>query len=133
MRLALCRAVLTARSRQLTDHAAIRYLDAGSRCGNAPTGASISPTRPQLLPGVSPCERAVMPPVDPGIASKPHRKEHVMHSLVQIELARTLAQEKPRLISERQPRRDTSRSPLLRLRLRRRRRFQLRVPFQGAH
>ena len=58
-----------------------------------------------------------------------------MHSLIQIDLARTLAQDKPRLISRRQARRDPGPSRLLRLRLRlrRRRRFQLRVPVQGAH
>jgi hypothetical protein len=56
-----------------------------------------------------------------------------MHSLIQIDLARTLTGEKPRLISERQARRQKDRSPLLRLRMRRWRRFRLRVPFEGAH
>ena len=53
-----------------------------------------------------------------------------MHSLIQIDLARTLAHEKPRLIPERQARRETGPSRLMPLRLRRRRRFQLRIPVQ---
>ena len=56
-----------------------------------------------------------------------------MHSLIQIDLARTLAQEKPRRAYEEQTRREADRSRLLSLRLRRRNRFRFRLLFQRAH
>ena len=52
-----------------------------------------------------------------------------MQSLVQIDLARTLAHEKPRLASGAWACRPADRSQMLRLRLRRRHRFRFRLLF----
>lgn len=56
-----------------------------------------------------------------------------MHSLIQIDLARTLAQEKPRRMAEERTRQEADRPHVLRLRLRRRRRFRFRLLFPRAH
>ena len=59
---------------------------------------------------VTSCERAVIPAVDPGNASNPTVKELAMHSLIRIDLARTLAQERARQIPARSDGRDHDRS-----------------------
>jgi hypothetical protein len=59
----------------------------------------------------------------------PSEKEHAMHSLIQIDLARTLAHEKPRRTSEWQRHPEADRVQLLRFRLRRRNRFRFRLLF----
>lgn len=56
-----------------------------------------------------------------------------MHSLIQLDLARTLAQENARQISERPSGHDSDRSRPTRAHVHRRRRAWLRVPLRGTH
>lgn len=55
-----------------------------------------------------------------------------MHSLIQIDLARTLAQDQLRIHSERRARRETDRSDVRRSQ-QRYHRFRIRVPALRAH
>ena len=93
--------------------------------------STVSPTTDRSPFTVTSCEHAVITAVDPGNASNPTVKELAMHSLIQIDLARTLAQERARQISARPDGRDHDRSRVPRARLRRRR-VRLTAPVQAA-